>query len=155
MSNVLKRRTDRRLARRVPEQRCAGQKHRREGAGSARVPWRERARGRRARPRHLTVGGEGVARDRRRHPEEKRFRTGSQSSRIIRPRHRAMLSRGVSRRGEARSRITRSDNSIGPGKWRSKDCVRLTPPGKPSTWFPGEGLVTQARMCHFLSNMSP
>ena len=30
-----------------------------------------------------------------------------------------------------------------------------TPPGKPSTWFPGEGLVTQARMCHFLSNMSP
>ena len=22
----------------------------------------------------------------------------------------------------------------------------LTPPGKPSTWFPGEGLVTQARL---------
>ena len=31
----------------------------------------------------------------------------------------------------------------------------LTPPGKPPTWFPGEGLVTQARMCHLLSNMSP
>ena len=30
----------------------------------------------------------------------------------------------------------------------------LTPPGKPPTWFPGEGLVTQARTCHLLSDMS-
>ena len=30
----------------------------------------------------------------------------------------------------------------------------LTPPGKPSTWFPGEGLVTQAWLFHLLSNMS-
>ena len=29
----------------------------------------------------------------------------------------------------------------------------LTPPGKPSTWFPGEGLVTQAQMFYLLSNM--
>ena len=29
----------------------------------------------------------------------------------------------------------------------------LTPPGKPSTWFPGERLVTQAQMFYLLSNM--
>ena len=29
----------------------------------------------------------------------------------------------------------------------------LTPPGKPSTWFPGEGLVTQAWLFRLLSNM--
>ena len=27
---------------------------------------------------------------------------------------------------------------------------KLTPPGKPSTWFPGEGLVTQAQLIHLL-----
>ena len=29
----------------------------------------------------------------------------------------------------------------------------LTPPGKPSTWFPGEGLVTQAGLCRLLSDL--
>ena len=32
--------------------------------------------------------------------------------------------------------------------------VKLTPPGKPSTWFPGDGLVTQAQLCHLVSMMS-
>ena len=29
----------------------------------------------------------------------------------------------------------------------------LTPPGKPSTWFPGEELVTQAQFCNLLLHM--
>ena len=32
--------------------------------------------------------------------------------------------------------------------------MQLTPPGKPPTWFPGEGLVTQVELFHLLSNMS-
>ena len=31
-------------------------------------------------------------------------------------------------------------------KWKIKVVKQLTPPGKPPTWFPGEGLVTQARL---------
>ena len=36
----------------------------------------------------------------------------------------------------------------------SQRAQKLTPPGKPSTWFPGEGLVTQAQLFHSLSALA-
>ena len=38
-------------------------------------------------------------------------------------------------------------------KQRRHGQERFTPPGKPPTWFPGDGLVAQAWLCRFLSNM--
>ena len=40
-----------------------------------------------------------------------------------------------------------------PGCQLATTAPVLTPPGKPSTWFPGEGLVTQAWLFRLLSNM--
>ena len=40
-----------------------------------------------------------------------------------------------------------------PSMSTSYHSSRITPPGKPSTWFPGERLVTQVALCLFLSIM--
>ena len=55
-----------------------------------------------------------------------------------------------------RSRITLYEhrNDALRVTWAIALCYGLlTPPGKPSTWFPGEGLVTQVTLCLLLSNM--